>query len=159
MRGTLIQVAAALAVLVFLWKAFRLAMDLRAARILREEARRAREAQGQRVVAEVPGPSGELRLLVEDGETFEWAGRRLPRSAVLGCRLLLNGAVMAAAARPGFDLPAPPAPEEYEGRERWDVRIYMRNEEIEVACGTVREGVSREIARAVYDAVTRSFSS
>jgi hypothetical protein len=153
MRGTLIQIAGAFFLLVFLWKAFRLAMDLRAARLFREEAREAREAAGERVVAEVPSASGELWLFAEDRDAFFWPPHRIPKTAVAGCRLLLNGGVIAAAARPGFELPPPPRPEEYEGRERWDVRIYTPGEEIEVACGTVREGVSREIARSVYDAL------
>ncbi len=158
MRGTLIQLAVAGVLLVFLWKAFRLAMDLRASRLIREEARKAREQRGQRVVAEVPLPSGELRLFTAGRDDFEWLERRIPKSEVHGCRLLLNGAVVASAARPGFDLPALPphairSAGYDDGRERWDVQVYTRQEAIAVACGTIREGVSREIARSVYEAV------
>jgi hypothetical protein len=62
--------------------------------------------------------------------------------------------------RAGVALPDPPAPEEYEGRERWDVLIYCAGSRTEtVPCGTLCEGVSREIAGRVFEAVRRAASS
>ena len=54
----------------------------------------------------------------------------------------------------GRPLPDPPAPEDYEGRERWDVALYLTDGRTEpVPCGSLREGVSREIAIRVFEAV------
>jgi hypothetical protein len=65
---------------------------------------------------------------------------------------------MGTAARPGAALPDPGTPEEYEGRERWDVRLYSSQGLADVPCGTLREGVSRDAARAVFDSVRRSLA-
>src|ERR1051326_1997992 len=54
MSRLLIQLAAALLLLIFLWRAFRFAMGLRWGRVQREQARRDEEARGRRVVAELP---------------------------------------------------------------------------------------------------------
>ena len=51
-------------------------------------------------------------------------------------------------------LPEPPLAEAYEGRERWEVELYLRDgRRLQVPCGTLREGVSREAALAVFAAV------
>lgn len=155
MSRTLIQLAAGVVLLLLVWRAFRLAMALRYARLLRDEARRAEEARGRRVVAEVPSHEGDVYLFVEGPEGFEWKGGRMEKAAILGCRLLLNGGLMASAARPGVSLPEPGAPEEFEGRERWEVRLFSKDGVVDVPCGTLREGVSREAARAVFEAARR----
>jgi len=153
MSRLLIQLAAGLALVVFLWSAFRYAMGLRWGRVQREEARRDEEVRGRRVVAELPARDGTLGLLSEYGAAFFWSDRRVPKSEIVGCRLLLNGGVVASAMQPQVTLPEPQAGEEYEGRERWDVRLYLKDGVAEIPCGSVREGVSREIARSVFDAV------
>jgi hypothetical protein len=64
--------------------------------------------------------------------------------------------VGAPAPRAHAGLPAAPPAEEYEGRERWDVLLHLREGRTEsVPCGTLREGVSREIAARVFEAVRR----
>lgn len=153
MSRLFIQLAAAAAFLIFLWRTFRFTMGLRWGRILREQARREEEARGRRIVAEIPARDGTLGLLVEDGEAFEWPGHRVAKGDIMGCRLLLNGGVIASLSRPDTSLPEPSGGEEYEGRERWDVRLYLTRGVAEIPCGSVREGVSREIARSVFDAV------
>jgi hypothetical protein len=154
-----VQLAAAAVLLVFLWRAFRLAMGLRADRLHREQGRRAEEAQGRRVVAEIASRDGDLYLFVEAGDAFAWRDRRVAKPDLVGCRLLLNGAAMATAARPDAALPEPGLPEELEGRERWDVRLYTRDGLVDVPCGTLREGVSRDAARAVFEAVAASLKT
>jgi hypothetical protein len=135
-----------------------MAMAMRYARVVREDARRAMESRGRRVVAEVPSHSGDVYLFLEADESFEWQGQVLPKADIIGCRLLLNGGLMATAARPGVALPAPSAPEDFEGRERWEVRLYSGQAAVDVPCGTLREGVSREAARAVFQAVREAVS-
>jgi len=144
---------------VFLWRLFRFAMSLRFAKLSREEARRAEEARGRRVVAEIPLPDG-IQFFVEEGEAFHWGAHAVRKEAIVGTRLLLNGGILGAASREGAILPPPPAPEEYEGRERWDVLVYLSDGLVRtIHCGTLREGVSREIAGAVFGAVRDAVSN
>ena len=148
-----IRVLVGTALVFVLWSLLRYALGLRYAKVVRETSRREAEDHGRRVVAEIPVADGVLFFL-EDHAGFYWGGAAAAKPEVLGARLLLNGAVMAQAARPGQVLPDPPMPEEYEGRERWDVVLYRGGGEgLVVPCGTVREGVSREIGTRIYQAV------
>jgi len=149
----LVQVLA-LAVLVFvLWTVFRFAMGLRWAKVSREDARAAEQARGRRMVAELPVSGDEIVLFLEDEAGFYWGGREARKRAVRGGRLLLNGAVMASVQRDGEQLPAPAVPEVYEGREKWEVALYLDLGEERIACGSLREGVSRDVAGRVFEAV------
>ena len=152
----LIQVLAGLALLAALWALFRFAMGLRWAKLSRERARSQAEAHGRRVIAEIPLSGDELAFFEEDPRAFHWGEHSAAKSDVRGARLLLNGNVVGSVARPGATLPAPPAAEDYEGRERWDVLLYLAQAgAARVPCGTLREGVSREIAARVFEAVRR----
>jgi hypothetical protein len=152
----LIQLLAGLALLAAVWMLFRFAMGLRWAKVSREEARSEAESRGRRVVAEIPLSGDELAFFQEDGQRFHWGAESVARDEITGARLLLNGNVVGAFTRPGAQLPEMPAAEEYEGRERWDVLLYLRSGDFRrVPCGTLREGVSREIAARVFEAVRR----
>jgi len=153
-----LRLAAGAAFLFFLWTLFRLAVGLRWEKVSREAERRQAEAGGGRVVAELPLNEGVVFFL-EDASHFRWGTAAVPRREVLGARLLLNGGVVGAAAREGFTLPAAPFVEEYEGRERWDVVLYRRDGSQAVPCGTLREGVSREAAGQVFEAVRRALQA
>jgi len=152
----------ALALLLFLavvFQLFRYAMGLRELKRRRERSRTAEEERGRRVVAEIPLADGEVVLLVDDDVTLSWGGSRLAKSEVAAGRLLLNGGILREFSRvPGL-LPPPAPPEEFEGRERWEVAAYTREGAlVRIPCGTLREGVSREIASRVYEAVERAGS-
>lgn len=152
----LIQVAAALALLATVWRLFRMAMALRYAKVVREEARAVEEARGRRVVAEIPDGEG-LLLFLEDEAGFYWGESALRKPEIVGARLLLNGGVLGAFNRVGVVLPGAPVPEEFEGRERWEVLLYRADGSTQtVRCGTLREGVSRDIAGRVFAAVRTS---
>lgn len=149
----LLQILAGAVLVVLLWSLFRFAMGLRWAKLSRERAQQAERARGRRVVAEIPLADG-LQLFLEDESTFHWGGRQLDRSAIAGGRVLLNGGVIDSFARDGVRLPSPPPPEAFEGGERWDVLLYLEDGgALGVPCGTLREGVSREIAMSVFGAV------
>jgi hypothetical protein len=137
---------------------FRFAMGLRWAKLQRDQARAEEEGRGRRLVAELP--EGEsVVLFLEDASGFHWGGRAVPRQEVLGARLVLNGATLAACARPGAVLPDPPQPQEPDGRERWEVVLYLGEGRREaVSCGKLREGVSREAATRVFEAVRAALS-
>ena len=150
----IIQVLALLALVLALWTVFRFAMGLRWAKVSREDARAAEQARGRRVVAEIPLSDDDIVFFVEDEAGFYWGGRQARKRDIRGARLLLNGAVMASLSRVGERLPEPAAPEEYEGGERWEIAVYLRGgREERVACGTLREGVSREIAGRIFQAM------
>ncbi|HEY8149596.1 MAG TPA: hypothetical protein VIK51_11885 [Vicinamibacteria bacterium] len=149
-----IKIAALLALLALLWSLFRLSMGLRWAKVSRESARHEEEGRGRRIVAELPSPDGTLGFFAEDHAGFYWPAGEAGKSGLRGARLFLNGGVIAATARAGEALPDPPVPEPFEGRERWEVVLYATGgHHHTIACGTVREGVSREIATRVFDAV------
>jgi hypothetical protein len=155
-----IKIAALLALLILLWSLFRLSMGLRWAKVSREGARKEEEARGRRIVAELPTADGTLGFFAEDHAGFYWPAGAAGKSEVRGARLLLNGGILAAAARPGFSLPEPEAPEPFEGRERWEVALYLADgERRTVACGTVREGVSCEIATRVFESVREALEA
>lgn len=148
----LVRLAAAAALVLVLWWAFRLAMGLRWNKVLRERQRDEEAGRG-RIVAELPLPEG-MAFFVEDAAGFRWGDETVARGAVTGARLLLNSAVVASAERPGVALPPPPAPEDEPGRERWEVVAYVDGGGARtVRCGSVREGISRQAARAVFDAL------
>ncbi|HEY2946690.1 MAG TPA: hypothetical protein VGN09_29920 [Vicinamibacteria bacterium] len=150
----IIQVLALLALVLALWTVFRFAMGLRWAKVSREDARAAEQARGRRVVAEIPLSDDEIVFFVEDATGFYWGGRQARKRDIRGARLLLNGGVMASSSRDGERLPEPAPPEEYQGGERWEIVLYVRGgREERVACGSLREGVSREIAGRVFEAV------
>jgi len=155
----LIKVATGALLALALWALFRLAMGLRWAKALREADRRSEEGRGRRVVAEIP-LAQDVVLFLEDDERLYWSGQEVRRAEIAGARLLLNGGVIAAFSRNGFRLPDPPPPEEFEGRERWDVVLYLEGgAERVVRCGEVREGVSREAAAGVFEAARRGAKS
>lgn len=149
--GTLTQVAAGIAFLALVWILFRFAVGLRYAKVVREEAR---DAQPGRVVAEIPSAAGDVGFFVEEADAFGWPGGRLAKAEVVGVRLLLRGGAIGSFARPGVTLPPAGVTDEFEGRERWDVEVYCRDGSVvTVPCGTLREGVSRDVAARVFEAV------
>lgn len=152
-----LQVAAALLLAAFLFSMFRYAMALRAAKVARQSGREAEESRGRRVVAEIPGEDDGVTLFAFDDEGFYWGAAAVARREVVGARLRLNGGILASWARPGVILPEPTSPEEFEGRERWDVALYLEGGATRVVeCGTLREGVSREIATRVFEATRKA---
>jgi hypothetical protein len=149
-----IQVAAALLFLGLVWMMFRFAMGLRYAKVVREEARGAREGDGARVVAEIPSRQGDVQFFVDEGAAFSWPGGRIPKGEVAGARLLLRGGLVGSFERPGVTLPPAGPVDDDESRERWDVVVYLADgSTITVPCGTLREGVSRDVASRVFEAL------
>jgi hypothetical protein len=150
----LIKIAAAALLAALLWALLRFALGLRWAKESREAARRAEEQRGRRVVAELPLESGAVELLLEDDRLFLWGARSVAKAAIRGARLQLNGGVLAECSRPGAVLPRPAPPAEFDGSERWEVVLHLEGQgPVTIPCGRLREGVSREIAHAAYEAV------
>lgn len=149
--GLAIRIAAGVLFLLFLWMLLRFALGLRYSKVVREEER---DAQRGRVVVEIPSAAGEVGFFVEEADAFAWPDGRVAKDAIAGARLLLRGGAIGDCARPGKALPAAGPADEFEGRERWDVVLYLGDGgTATVACGTLREGVSREVAARVFEAV------
>jgi hypothetical protein len=150
----LIKVAALAALIVLLFGLFRLAMALRWAKAERERERREEEALGRQVIAEIPLSGEDLVFLVEDRESFRWGTETVRKSEIAGARLLLNGGVLGEAVAAGESLPAPGLAEEGFGRERWAVTFHLRDGGNKTLhCGSLREGVSQDIAKTAFAAV------
>ena len=157
--NVVIQIVAAVAFLLFAFSLFRLSMGLRWAKVSREAARNEVLDRGGRLLAELPLPSGEVAFLVEDATGFAWGEERCEKARVEGVRMRLNGGVLAEFVKEGVRLPSPEPPEEYEGRERWDVALFGTEGLLAaIPCGILREGVSREVAAIVFEAVKRGLA-
>ncbi|MCC7416542.1 MAG: hypothetical protein IT176_05315 [Acidobacteria bacterium] len=129
--------------------------DVRQRRRRRFEAERAR---GRAVVAEVP--TGEdLVLVTEDEDGFYYGGQAVAKHDIALVRVLINGAPIAeyvsrrraherAARSAGFE-------DRPEGiaADRWDVEIEASGGTLRIACGAIRERVSQELARSIFDRV------
>jgi hypothetical protein len=150
----LIKVVAAAVLVALLWTLLRFALGLRWAKLSRDAGRRAEEEQGRRVVAELPLETGSVELLLEDDQRFLWGATSVAKASIRGARLRLNGGLVAECQRPGAALPPAPPPEEFDGRERWEVVLHVANaSSVPIPCGSLREGVSRDTARRAYEAV------
>ena len=125
-----------------------------------ERTRRKLHDEGRRVVAEVP-VDDRLEFFSEDAGAFYWAGRTIPKREIRAAQLLISGAPLATVrARRGGESAAADPPDgasapEVE-RERWDVAIEAGRERVLVECGSIRQQVSQELARGVFDAVRRA---
>lgn len=153
-------VAAVIAVLL-LFVAMRLATTLKSYRQRRERTRDSERALGRTVIVEIPGED-DLILFSEDRARFYYGDRTIDKDLITAVRVLINGAPIAASVSarhaPAADGRQPTAFDDRpEGiaRDRWDVAIESVAGTTLVECGAIRERVSQELARAVFDAVKR----
>jgi len=125
-----------------------------------QQARQAELDRGRAIIVELP-TDPELTLFTEDAEHFYYGARAIEKGAITAVRVLINGSPIAAvvSARWGSaDQRQPTAFDDRpEGiaRDRWDVAIETLNGTVLVECGAIRERVSQELARGVFDAVKR----
>ncbi|HUK35365.1 MAG TPA: hypothetical protein VLV86_15720 [Vicinamibacterales bacterium] len=140
--------------------ALSLATTLTAYRKRRRRTRDAEQARGRRIIAEIPGED-DLRLFSEDDRQFHYGARSVDKDRVAAVRVLINGAPIAAYVRKRFATASAVQPTSFEdrpegiARDRWDVAIEQLDGVLLVECGAIRERVSQELARAVFDAVRR----
>ena len=175
--------AAILAVLLIL-VALSLATTLRRHRLSRERARDSERALGRTIVAEVP-TADDLVLFSEDQPRFYYGDRSIDKDLITAVRVPINGAPIAAvvserharrtarlSAEAAARLGVPPVPTSGAGtshlidtrpegieRDRWDVAIETVAGTFLVECGSIRERVSQELARSVFDAVKREIEA
>lgn len=132
--------------------------------VFRRRRVRAREAQyelGRTVIAEIPA-ADDLILFSEDAEAFHYGSQVVRKDSIAAARVLINGIPIATVVSNTYKDVAALHPTRFEdrpegiARDRWDVAIETTAGTVLVECGAIRERVSQELARAVFDAVTRS---
>src|SRR5260370_5368137 len=155
---TIRDVVAAVVALALIISALSLATTLTFDRKRRQKSRDDERAQGRRIVAEIPSDD-DLRLFTEDERQFHYGRQSVDKDRIAAVRVLINGAPIAAyvSTRQATStaIQATSFEDRPEGiaRDRWDVAIETVNGVMLVECGAIRERVSQELARAVFDAV------
>jgi hypothetical protein len=159
------DVVAGLVAIALLVAAASLGTTLTAYRRRRQRARDLDHTLGRSIVAELP-TADELVTVSEDAQRFYCGDRQIDKASIVAVRLLINGAPLAVytsrtslARAPGAADPATAhgITDVVEGiaRDRWDVAIETTAGTTVIECGAVRERVSQELARAVFEAVKR----
>ena len=135
--------------------------------VYRKRRRRTRDeelAQGRRIIAEIPGDD-DLRLFTEDDRQFHYGATPIDKTAIVAVRVLINGAPIAAYVSTRSAASAALHPTSFDdrpegiARDRWDVALERADGVTLIACGAIRERVSQELARAVFDAVRRDLEA
>ena len=158
------DVVAALVALLLMLVAGSLATTLHFYRRRRQHARDSEQALGRHIVAELP-TAEDLVLFCEDATRFYYGERAIDKGAITAVRVLINGAPIAAAVSRQralqTDRQATSFDDRPEGiaRDRWDVAIELDTGMVLVECGAIRERVSQELARAIFDAVKRTLDA
>ena len=156
MRDLIAAVVAILLVLV----ALSLATTLQTLRRRRQRSRDSEAALGRTIIAEIPADA-DLRLFSEDAVRFHYGDVSIDKDLIAAVRVLINGAPIAAYestrhhTASGRQLTSFEDRPEGIARDRWDVAIETVSGATVVECGAIRERVSQELARTVFDAVKR----
>jgi hypothetical protein len=141
-----------------------LATTLQLYRRRRQRARDSERALGRTVIAELPA-ADELVLFSEDPVRFYYGERSIDKDLIAAARVLINGAPIAAVLSTRHVREAGRHPTSFDdrpegiARDRWDVAIETLTATVLVECGAIRERVSQELARQVFDAVKRDVES
>jgi len=136
-----------------------LATTLKTYRGRRRRMRDSERALGRTIVAEIPADD-DLVLFSQDQKRFYYGERSIDKDLITAVRVLINGAPIAAyvSRRTTKTAAQPTAFEDRPdgiARDRWDVALEAVTGTTLVQCGAIRERVSQELARAVFDAVKR----
>ena len=122
------------------------------------EARETEMALGRRIIVELP-TDPELTLFTEDAEHFYYGATAIAKNDITAVRVLINGSPIAGFVSPRWQSVTHQQPTSFEdrpdgiARDRWDVAIETVNGLVLVECGSVRERVSQELGRKIFDAV------
>ena len=148
---------AAVVAIALVLMALSLATTLQRHRRKRQRERDAERALGRGIVAEIPAGEGFL-LVSEDASRFYYGDRSIDKDLIVAVRVLINGAPIAAyvSRRHIADEKPPTSFEDRpEGiaRDRWDVAVETVTGTILIECGAIRERVSQELARTIFDAI------
>jgi hypothetical protein len=155
------DLVAGITAFVLLLVAASLATTLHFFRRRRVSARTDQEALGRTVIAEIPAAE-DLVLFSEDADAFYYGTEFVPKKNIVAVRVLINGAPIAAVMSKRHADETAPTPTSFDdrpegiARDRWDVALETTDGTLLVECGAIRERVSQELARAVFDAVRKA---
>jgi hypothetical protein len=154
------DLAAAILAITLLLVAASLATTLKIYRQRRQRTRDSEGALGRTIIAELP-TSDDLVLFSEDDVRFHYGERSIDKDLIAAARMLINGSPIAAVLSNRHARQAALQATSFEdrpdgiARDRWDVAIETLTGTVIVECGAIRERVSQELARSVFDAVKR----
>ena len=152
------DLVAALVALALVIAALSLATTLHVWRRRRQGLHDRERARGRVIVAEIP-VGDELRLFSEDAARFYYGDQAIDKESIAAARVLINGSPIAAVVSARHVREAERHPTSFDdrpegiARDRWDVAIETVGETVLVECGAIRERISQELARGVFDAV------
>ena len=115
-------------------------------------------ARGHSVIAEIPMGSN-MTLFSENVTHFLRGNQSIDKASIKAVKLLINGSTIAAHSSKEFltDTNAIPASvkDHPEGiaHDRWDVVAATTSDVILIECGSIRERVSQELAKKIFDAI------
>ena len=141
-----------------------LATTLQYYRRRRQRTRDAEGAMGRRIVAEIPADDN-LVLFTEDEKRFYYGDRSIDKDLIAAVRVLINGSPIASyvsqrhAPRAGAQATSFEDRPDGIARDRWDVACETAAGTVLIECGAIRERISQELARAVFDAVKRDMET
>ncbi len=131
--------------------------------VYRKRHRAAREqetSRGRTIIVELP-TDPELTLFTADADHFYYGATPIAKNEIMAVRVLINGSPIAAFVSPRWQSAANLQPTAFEdrpdgiARDRWDVAIETTAGTTLVECGAIRERVSQELARKIFDAVKK----
>jgi hypothetical protein len=149
---------AALVAAALIFAALSLLTTLHFYRKRHQQAREEELARGRTIVAELP-TDPELTLFTEDAAHFHYGATVVAKNEIMAVRVLINGAPIAAFVSPRWSSAEHRQPTSFDdrpegiARDRWDVAVETVNGVVLVECGAVRERVSQELARTIFNAV------
>src|SRR4051812_7603738 len=155
------DVVAAVAAAALVFAALSLLTTLHFYRRRHERARQAEIDRGRVIIVELP-TDPELTLFTEDAAHFYYGAQPIDKDAITAVRVLINGSPIAAAVSSRRESAEQRQPTAFEdrpegiARDRWDVAIETVTGTTLVECGAIRERVSQELARRIFDAVRRA---
>lgn len=154
------DLVAAVVALLLLVTAASLATTLQFYRRRRLRARDSERALGRTIITEIPS-GDDLVLFSEDNSRFYYGERSIDKDLIVAVRVLINGAPIAAHVSTRHHQNAHRDATSFEdrpegiARDRWDVAIETVSGTTLVECGAIRERVSQELARAVFERVKK----
>ena len=154
------DVVAALVAAALIFAALSLLTTLHFYRKRRRLAHEEEAARGRTIIAELP-IGADLTLVSEDAEHFYYGATAIEKNTIVAARVLINGSPIAAVVSPRWQSAAALQPTSFEdrpegiARDRWDVALETLTGTVLIECGAIRERVSQELARKIFDAVKK----
>lgn len=150
--------------LILLAVAFRMATSLSWHRRNYARLRQSFLDNDQLILAEIP-VKGHLQFFTEDYKAFYWEERIIPKAEIRSARILINGTPMSISQSTiisGGSLDQSDISNDQDEKtygDQWDVAIEIDSEIIVIKCGAIRERVSQELARRIFEATKKAIEA